>query len=104
MKWKGQLVAFAFVTAILTCGAAALADARRANPPETEAIANSSARMSPSLSIAASSLLCSISEANSRTRCYSSCGQTGVSNYTPGVCGVGSKCTCQASPEQPPIN
>lgn len=102
MRWSGLLIRFAFGTGISAYGAATFAVAIYM-PPEPVVTANSSARINPLLTTASNSLVCRIWEANSRARCYGSCGQEGVSSYTPGVCGVGSKCSCAVSPVELPI-
>lgn len=48
------------------------------------------------------SVHCEIAEKQSFSRCRSTCSASGISDYTPGVCGVGAKCSCVATVESPP--
>lgn len=46
--------------------------------------------------------LCEQEARKAESRCVSSCGDGAIYTFDPGVCGIGAKCTCVVSVEQPP--
>lgn len=49
----------------------------------------------------ASGGLCGDMERTAEDRCRSACSSTGSYTFDPGFCGIGAKCTCEASTEAP---
>ena len=104
---KSLLLCLALLGAVLANISAAGPDLNALHSVENTSQLELTVRETQNSSVAVSkhlikSVQCQIAENESYSRCRSTCSTTGIANYTPGVCGVGAKCSCVATVENPP--